>query len=174
MIGLAIDHKPIVGVIYQPTGKRVFAAAPDIGTWVIPPGSAAHRVHGADTSDPTQVRLVASKSHRSAAIDEVKSALGIANELNVGSVGLKLSLIAVAERDLYVNPSSKCKLWDTCGPEALLAHAGGRLSDIHGRALRYDTEDLQHRRGLVASNSHVHDAVIAKLSPLFPEDKAID
>jgi hypothetical protein len=29
-------------------------------------------------------------------IDQVKSALGIANELNIGSVGLKLALIAPA------------------------------------------------------------------------------
>jgi 3'(2'), 5'-bisphosphate nucleotidase len=71
-------------------------------------------------------------------------------------------------RDLYVNPAAKTKAWDTCAPEAILVRAGGRLSDVHGGPIEY-TEELAHKRGLVASNGLVHDEVIAKLSPLFPQ-----
>ena len=112
------------------------------------------------------VRLVASKSHRTPDIDRVKTELGIANEENVGSVGVKLCLIALGVRDLYVNPSAKTKAWDTCAPEAILVQAGGRLSDLFGTPIAYAGE-LAHRRGLVASNGHVHDEVVAKLGPLF-------
>jgi 3'(2'), 5'-bisphosphate nucleotidase len=83
-------------------------------------------------------------------------------------VGLKLAIIAAGERDLYVNPTSHCSSWDTCAPEAILAEAGGRLSDIHGEPLRYDTESVGHDRGLLASNGLLHDAAVAKLAPLFP------
>ena len=38
--------------------------------------------------------MVASKSHRTETIDRVRAELGISDELNVGSVGLKLGLIA--------------------------------------------------------------------------------
>jgi 3'(2'), 5'-bisphosphate nucleotidase len=62
----------------------------------------------------------------------VKSALGIADEMNIGSVGLKLGLIALAERDLYVNPSSKSSAWDTCAPEAILLEAGGASPTSRG------------------------------------------
>ena len=116
----------------------------------------------------SQIRLVASKSHRSAELDKVKQSLGIDNELNVGSVGVKLCLIAMGVRDLYVNPAAKTKAWDTCAPEAILVQAGGRLSDLHGGPIEY-TGELAHHRGLVASNGHVHDEVVAKLSPLFPQ-----
>lgn len=174
MIGLALDARPALGVIYQPTGGRSFAAAPHCGTWLYAPGEEPCKVGVSGTADPAKVRLVSSRSHRDARIDGVKSALGIGNEINVGSVGLKLGLIAVGERDLYVNPSSKCKSWDTCGPEALLAEAGGKLTDINGRALRYDLRDTQHRRGLLASNGAVHAAVVAKLDPIFPVDRPID
>ena len=73
----------------------------------------------------------------------------------------------VGERDLYVNPSPRCSAWDTAGPEALLHEAGGRLSDIRGRPLRYDVQEIAHKSGLIASNGKVHDAAIAKLAPLF-------
>ena len=119
-----------------------------------------------DVSAAADVRLVASKSHRSPQLDDVKRALAIDNELNVGSVGVKLCLIAMGVRDLYVNPAAKTKAWDTCAPEAILARAGGRLSDLFGGAIEYQRE-LAHHRGLVASNGRVHDEVVAKLAPLF-------
>jgi len=78
--------------------------------------------------------------HRTADIDRVKAELGIANELNIGSVGVKLCLIASGARDLYVNPAAKTKAWDSCAPEAILVGAGGRLSDLFGGANR-----LPHR-----------------------------
>ena len=167
MIGLCLDHRPAVGVIYQPIHDRLFAAAPGGGTWLSAPDAAPARARVSDISELADVRLVASKSHRGSSIDQVKSALGVSNELNIGSVGLKLGTIALGERDMYVNPSSKCSSWDTCGPEALLTEAGGRISDIQGEPLRYDTEIIHHARGLLASNGRVHQAAVDRLAPLF-------
>lgn len=168
MIGLCVDHRPAVGVVHQPLHDRLFAAAPGTGTWLIAPDQAPRAVQVSDVAALTEVRLVASKSHRSGAIDQVKSALGVANELNIGSVGLKMALIALGERDLYVNPSSKTSAWDTCAPEALLVEAGGCVSDLKGAPLSYDSREIHNSGGLVASNGKVHDAAIARLGPLFP------
>jgi 3'(2'), 5'-bisphosphate nucleotidase len=167
MIGLCIGGRPQVGVVVQPLHHRIFSAAPGGGAWIEAPDQAPRRVHVSNVGELPNARLVASKSHRDRTIDQVKSALGVSNELNIGSIGLKLGVIALGERDLYVNPSPKCSAWDTCGPEALLHEAGGRLSDIRGRPLRYDVEQIAHKSGLVASNGRVHDAAIAKLAPLF-------
>ena len=65
----------------------------------------AERIHVSDVRERRKIRMVASKSHRTEAIDRVRAELGISDELNVGSVGLKLGLIAEGERDLYVNPA---------------------------------------------------------------------
>jgi 3'(2'), 5'-bisphosphate nucleotidase len=166
MIGLLVDGRPSVGVVYQPVIDRLFFASP-AGAFVTHEGKTT-ALAVSTIASPSEIRLVASKSHRSAELDQVKGALGINNELNVGSVGVKLCLIALGVRDLYVNPAAKTKAWDTCAPEAILARAGGRLSDIHGGAIEY-THELAHKRGLVASNGLVHDEVVAKLSPLFPQ-----
>ena len=166
MIGLLVGGRPSVGVVYQPSLDRMFYATP-AGAFVHHEGQ-TRRLAVSAIASASQIRLVASKSHRSAELDKVKQSLGIDNELNVGSVGVKLCLIAMGVRDLYVNPAAKTKAWDTCAPEAILVQAGGRLSDLHGGPIEY-TGELAHHRGLVASNGLVHDEVVAKLSPLFPQ-----
>lgn len=167
MIGLLIGDRPSVGVVYQPIGDRMYTAAAGRGAWMSAGGAAAERLHVSDVRDPAQIRMVASKSHREAVIDRVRAELGITDELNVGSVGLKLGLIARGERDLYVNPSGHSKLWDVCGPEAILVEAGGRLTDARGAPLAYRGQALGNLRGLIASNGLVHDEVVARLAPLL-------
>jgi len=153
-------------------GPAVARFTPDPSFYASPAGAYVHhegktsRLHVSSIGSASEIRLVASKSHRSAELDKVKGALGIDNELNVGSVGVKLCLIALGVRDLYVNPAAKTKAWDTCAPEAILVAAGGRLTDLFGTPIDY-VGALNHPRGLVASNGLVHDAVIAKIAPLF-------
>jgi 3'(2'), 5'-bisphosphate nucleotidase len=166
MIGLAVAHRPVLGVVYEPVHDRMFRAAGD-ESWFQARSKPPRRLQVSSVIESAEIRLVASKSDRPPKLDEVKSALGIRDELNVGSVGLKLCLIALAERDLYVNPTSHSKVWDTCAPEAILRAAGGRITDVHGEPLHYDTRDVHRRDGLVASNNLVHDEVIARLGPLF-------
>jgi 3'(2'), 5'-bisphosphate nucleotidase len=151
-------------VVHQPTVGRTFFATPDGAFVEINGGRTPLAV--STTSDPTTARLVASASHRSDDIDRVKSTLGISDEQNIGSVGVKLALIAMGVRDLYVNPWPKTKAWDTCAPEAILVAAGGRLTDLFGTPIDY-LGRLDHPRGLIASNGHIHDAVVAKIAPLF-------
>jgi 3'(2'), 5'-bisphosphate nucleotidase len=167
MIGIAIAGLPVLGVVHQPavgTHGRTFFATAEGGAHVIADGALQPLAVSA-VAVASEARLVASASHRSADIDRVKQTLGIDNEQNVGSVGVKLCLIAMGARDLYVNPAAKTKIWDTCAPEAILGRAGGRLTDLFGAAVDY--AELRQTRGLVASNGHVHDEVTGKLGPMF-------
>ena len=164
MIGIVRDGRPVLGVVHQPALDRTFIATPDGGAHVIT-RDGIEPLHVSTVAAAADVRLVASASHRSPDIDRVKQTLGIDDEQNIGSIGVKLCLIAMGLRDLYVNPQAKTKVWDTCAPEAILAGAGGRLTDLFGDPVDY--AELRQPRGLVASNGHVHDEVVAKLSPLF-------
>ncbi|MGN6104522.1 MAG: 3'(2'),5'-bisphosphate nucleotidase CysQ family protein [Kofleriaceae bacterium] len=164
MLGLFVGGRRALGVVHPPAHDRTFYATPE-GAWVREAGAVRPlRVSG--VASAADARLVASKSHRSADLDRVKAQLGIADEENIASVGVKLCLIAAGTFDLYVNPAAKTKAWDTCAPEAILARAGGRLSDLFGAPIDYRGE-LAHRRGLVASNGLIHDEVTGKLGPLF-------
>jgi 3'(2'), 5'-bisphosphate nucleotidase len=174
MIGLLVDDRPALGVVYQPVGDKLYFATRGSGAFVAHGGGAPTRLHVSDVADPAQIRMVASKSHRTEAIDHVRAELGISDELNVGSVGLKLGLIAEGIRDLYVNPAGHSKLWDACGPEAILVEAGGRLSDLSGAPLDYRGRELGNTRGLIASNGVLHAEVVQRLAALFPGGRTRD
>jgi 3'(2'), 5'-bisphosphate nucleotidase len=174
MIGLCVQARPVLGVVYQPTAARLYWATVDGGAWLAEGGGARRLLRVSEVREPSRIRLVASRSHRTPVIDEVRRILQIEDELNIGSVGLKLGLIACGERDLYVNPSSHSSAWDTCAPEAILAAAGGRLTDLEGHPLRYDAEDVRNRKGLIASNGVLHAAVIERLAPLFAAAGALE
>jgi 3'(2'), 5'-bisphosphate nucleotidase len=168
MIGLSIDGRPQVGAVAHPLTYQVYGGIVGAGAWLQKPDGTRTRLRTSTLANPPGIRLVASKTHRTPRVDAVKRALGIVDELNVGSVGLKIGLVSEAARDLYVYTGGRTKIWDTCGPEAILLGAGGRLTDLDGQPLTYDQPDLYNRRGIVASNGPLHDFVITTLAPLVP------
>ena len=120
MIGLCVAGVPTLGVVHQPTIDRTFFRTPDGGAYMLRAGELSPLVVST-VATAGAARLVASASHRTADIDRVKTELGIQDEINVGSVGVKLCLIASGVRDLYVNPSAK-----TNGAGRTCTHVGKR------------------------------------------------
>lgn len=166
LIGLVVDGRPVLGVVYEPCRQRLYFAAPDTPVVCIEGGTACE-IRSSSVSDPTLARLVVSETDRRPAIDVAKARMGIRDESSSGSVGLKLSLIAAGKRDLYINPTGNAKVWDTAAAQAILEAAGGRITDMTGRDLDYGGRDLWHRRGLVAaSNERLHEAALRAVEPL--------
>jgi 3'(2'), 5'-bisphosphate nucleotidase len=168
MVGLAVEGRAVLGVVYQPILDLLYSGIPGEGTRVKDPrGEAALRV--SDAAQPERMELVVSRSHRNPILDRIKTDLGATRERISGSVGLKCGLIARGEADLYLHPAPGTKEWDTCGPEAILAGAGGRMTDCWGRPLVYNQRDVRRRTGLVASNGRCHDLVIRRMAPALAE-----
>jgi len=169
MIGLVVDGRPRVGAVAHPLSGRVYGGIVGQGAWRQDPDGARIELHTSTLERGPGIRLVASKTHRTPRVDAVKQALGITDELNVGSVGLKIGLVSEAARDLYVYTGGRTKIWDTCGPEAILHGAGGKMTDLDGNPLVYDLPELYNRRGIVASNGALHPFVIETLKPHVPK-----
>jgi 3'(2'),5'-bisphosphate nucleotidase len=166
MIGLLVDEEPALGVVYQPRGDRLYRAVRGGGAF-LEEGTSMRRVTVSTIDSIEAMRMVASKSHRDESITRVKQSLGISDEVNVGSVGLKLGLIARGDRELYVNLQAKSKRWDALAPQVILHEAGGRLTDARGRPLDYRAQDLTNRDGLVASNGRLHERIVARIAPIL-------
>lgn len=162
MIGLAIDGVPKLGVVAQPATKKTYAAVVGGEHFVDFQGHRRPLATSTLSSAPG-IRLVASKHHRTPKINAIRARLQIEDEFNTGGVGLKLGLIAENLRDLFVYPGIHTKLWDSCGPQAILEAAGGTLTDLDGAKLRYDTPELHNLRGLVASNGPLHESVLVAI-----------
>ena len=164
MIGLCLDGRPALGAVAQPSTGTLWSGVVGQAAWRDQPDGTRVTLRTSALAEPAGVRIVVSKSRRSPRIDAFRLALGVTDEMNVGSVGMKVALVCQGERDLYLYPGEQTKLWDTCGPEAILTAAGGRMSDMDGRPLVYTKADLNNRSGVVASNGPLHDHVIQALA----------
>ena len=169
MVGLALDGEALLGVVYQPVKEFMYSGIRDEGAWFTTPEGRTP-MHVSHLSDPQNMRLIVSRSHRNPIVDTIKQALGITQERVSGSVGLKCGLIACSEADLYLHPSPGLKEWDTCAPEAILFGAGGQVSDCWGRPFLYNQPDVHRHFGLVASNSEAHARIIAILAPTLARE----
>lgn len=163
-IALAIGGQPVLGVVYQPVKDRLFTAVRGQGAYQVDNGRMA-RLHVSPRKDPGQMCLVASRSHYSRFIEEARILLGIRVVTRVGSVGLKVGLVARGECDLYL-ATTVAKEWDLCAPHALLREAGGTLTNLCGEAIVYNKAEVAECRGLIGSNGLAHRRIVDALAPL--------
>jgi len=174
-VGLAVEGRSALGILYAPATDVLYWAARGHGAWVLRPTSEAdgaakaERLYVTGETELGRMRLAESRSHRGPRMDSLVRALGVRAEVKSHSVGIKVGLLVERQADLYIHLSPKTKQWDTCAPEAVLAEAGGRMTDLWGEPLRYNTADVLNRNGLVASNGAAHDAVVARLGALLEE-----
>jgi 3'(2'), 5'-bisphosphate nucleotidase len=151
-VGLAVAGKATVGVVYRPVGDKLYTGVVGQGAFLEEAG-ARKALRVSDVAEPSTLRLVVSRSHRSKLTDAVAKRLGITQERESGSVGLKCGLLAESVADLYIHTSGKSYRWDNCAPEAVLRAAGGILTDLGGTPYSYDGAELQNHRGLLACNA---------------------
>ncbi|MEP6704140.1 MAG: 3'(2'),5'-bisphosphate nucleotidase CysQ, partial [Acidobacteriota bacterium] len=150
-IGLAIGGEPVVGVVYLPAHDRLYYGSKENGAFLVKEGGEPIRLWAAQETDLSKMSLAVSRNHRSPKISRIISEFGLNREIQRGSVGLKVGLIAEAVCDLYIHLSPRTKFWDTCGPQIILEEAGGRLSDLFGERIRYGISDVQNHGGIVAA-----------------------
>ncbi len=168
-IGLAEECQGVVGVVYQPLTGVLYRAVRGEGTWIERPQFEPERAHVSGNNDLSSMRLAASRSHRSPRMNKVVTRFGFREEVQRGSVGIKVGLLVEQQCDVYIHLSPRTKQWDTCAPEVILTEAGGRMTDLFGYPLNYNVPDVQNRNGLVASNGAAHDQIIETLAPLLDE-----
>jgi 3'(2'), 5'-bisphosphate nucleotidase len=168
-IGLAEDGQCVLGVVYQPLPGVLYRAVRSEGTWIERPNFDLMRATVSQTHVLPDMRLAASRSHRSPRMNQVVQSFGFKEEVRRGSVGIKIGLLIEQQCDVYIHLSSRTKQWDTCAPEVVLTEAGGRITDLFGYPLNYNVPDVQNRNGLIASNGAAHDQIIETLAPLLNE-----
>jgi 3'(2'), 5'-bisphosphate nucleotidase len=168
-IGLAIDGDPVVGVVYLPAHDRLYYGSKGHGSFLVKDGGPASRLHVSDNTDFAEMNMAVSRDHRSPKINRIVSEFGLKSEIQRGSVGLKVGLIAEAVCDLYIHLSPRTKFWDTCGPQIILEEAGGRMTDLFGERIRYGISDVQNHGGILAANGAAHQKITRTLRPLLDE-----
>lgn len=168
-IGLAVRGKVVAGAVYQPDRDILYRAVTGDGAWIETKDAAPRRMSVSTQTNPSEMVLASSRSHPSPRMQRVREVFGFKNEMQRGSVGVKIGLITEQQADLYLHLSPSTKQWDTCAPEIILTEAGGRLTDLFGQPLRYNGVRIDNRNGIVATNGAAHEMVIEGLKPLLQE-----
>ncbi|CAD6191419.1 unnamed protein product [Caenorhabditis auriculariae] len=152
LIGIAYKGRPVAGVIHQPyfqeSGRTIWAIQ-GCGVHGVTPATGL----GAPTGSKV---VVTTRSHLSESVTGALDALkqrGLADSVEkVGGAGYKV-LKVLEGCAAYVFASAGCKKWDTCAVEAVLAAAGGRLSDVSGRDIRYEPSVQKNNTGGVLATA---------------------
>lgn len=160
MIGLAVRGRAALGVVVMPTTGEAIAGRPGAGAFLEEASGARRPLRVSAVSDPREATIIVSRSHRPRIVEPLTARLGITKVTVCGSVGVKVARVATAEADLYVHGGGGAKRWDTCAPEAVLVAAGGRFTDLDGAPVDYTSADLAQRKGILASNGALFDAVL--------------
>jgi 3'(2'), 5'-bisphosphate nucleotidase len=139
-IALVEDSRPTMGVVLAPATGDIFVGDA-AGAW------SAKVVNGALVDRrPIQVghlprpRIVASRSHGHAALEQLCRTLDVESDVSVGS-SLKFCLLARGDAQLYPRFTPTCE-WDTAAGQAVLEAAGGAVLTLDGRPMRYGKGEL--------------------------------
>jgi len=145
-IALVDGHLPVLGVVHVPatgvtyTGDRRESVG-EPGAWVARPTEAPSRI-AVRRADLRHLTVVASKDHAGPRVKAFLSQLEGAEIASMGS-SLKFCLVAEGQADFYprVVPTME---WDTAAAQCIVEAAGGKVTDLEGRRLEYNKDDLRN------------------------------
>lgn len=160
MIALVENNKPILGIIYWPTEEKLFLAQKGQGAFQQNQGSWT-KISVSDISKLEKCRAVGSRHHISEKEHNLLTLLKVSKFTSKGS-SLKVADISCGLAELYFTTTNKMKQWDTCASYCLISEAGGKMTDMKGNELKYNTENLNHENGLLVTNGLIHDEIIKK------------
>jgi len=170
MIGLAIDGKSVLGVVFAPAKDELYWAVKGKGAF-LQHGGETRQIHVRE-AESDKLILVTRNTKDLRKEDVLVTELGISNIVPAGSIGVKLGLIATGRADLHINTNFLASQWDTCAPEIILEEAGGIMTDLKGDALVYNKKELAHIFGFFsASNIKLHKTIFEKIDRIVKKHK---
>lgn len=177
LVGLCIDETPVLGVVHEPARPRT-AWAIDTAhdrralevDGALPSGPDDPRARALCPSDRplSSARLAAGRIFPLTRAHAIRRVLQIAPDRvrTVGSVGLRIAMVARGEADVYVQPPGRTRAWDTCAASVLATAAGAAVRDILGAPLRYPPTSTSHRVGVVVAQPGVEAEVLRRVALL--------
>lgn len=157
----------------SPTGPKgvLFHAIRGQGAFAAPlEGGAARRIHVRDVTDPASMLILASveTAHGDPAlIDRIVRDLHLGGLVRIDSQ-VKYGALARGDAEFYVRPRNhpdrRENVWDHAPGVLLVVEAGGKATDLDGKALDFTTgRKMLNNRGVLVSHGPSHATLLAAL-----------
>jgi len=149
-LGLLIDRKPALGLVYDPIRDECFAARAGVGAWLN--GRPLH-CHPAGVSLRKGIAVVDFKRLSPALAGALVARPPYCSQRNFGSVALEWCWLAANRFQVYLH--GKQQLWDYAAGVLVLAEAGGMAESLEGEPIY--TPALQARSAVAACDAALFD-----------------
>ncbi|CAK8691296.1 unnamed protein product [Clavelina lepadiformis] len=155
MVCVAVKGKPTIGIVHKPFEKKTY------WSWV------GHGSNIDDNSQSDSKSIIVSRSHQGEVESIAHDAFGDdASVIPAGGAGYKSLALFEGTASVYVH-TTQIKKWDICAGNAILRHAQGRMTTLHGEEIDYSASGSPvNNDGLVAA-IHNHDVYLEKLGKIL-------
>ncbi len=164
MVAFVADGEAVAGVVLEPAAGRLTYAARGAGCWRRDAGGEPARTQVTPAATLPEAVLVQSHTDPARGPSRPVRQLRPRAVVETYSAGIKLARVARGEADLYVSTYDVMNDWDIAAGHILVTEAGGRITNLSGRPLRYGAANPKHHGGLLASNGALHDTALAALA----------
>ena len=135
-IALMEAGRPILGIVHAPVSQQCHWAWRGGGAWMSEGEAEPAPIRARPWDKEAGVKVVVSRSHPSPRVKRWLDALEWRHStLPVGS-SLKMCIIARGEADIYPRLGDT-SLWDIAAADCVVSEAGGAITDLDGKPLRY-------------------------------------
>lgn len=161
-IGLVVEGKPVVGVVYDPLREEMFSAVAGTGTMLN--GVPCRVSQVPELGEALLASGFPTGAYRGKNAEQIRRFGHHARNVRaLGSAALHMAYVAAGRIDGFWE--NDLNAWDLCAGAVLVAEAGGLVTDAEGNRFSLST------RHVVATNGRLHDHLLRDLDvsrPLIP------
>jgi len=151
-VALIEREAPVLGVVHAPALDVTYVAAHGVGATKQQGDWPPKPIHVADYRRG-MLKVVVSRSHAGPETESLLRTLGPVESISIGS-SLKLCLVAEGAAHFYprLGPTME---WDVAAAQCVVEEAGGSVTDLDGRPLRYNKPSLKNPHFVVCGDPPV-------------------
>jgi len=155
-IALTFQGQPVMGVIYVPVKDELYYAVKDNGAFL-----GDKQITVTKKNNFSDMVLVTSRSHAANNIAALKDYIGFKDMIISGS-SLKGCLVASGAAEAYIR-LGPVNEWDICAMDIIAREAQAKMTDLNGKPLIYNKQNVLIDSGFLVSNGSVHDQILEKI-----------
>lgn len=152
-VNIALVHKKevILGVIYVPVNDELYYATKNNDSYLD-----NNKITVSNINNQNEMIMVKSRTHASEKLLTI-----IKNFKDTISKGSSLKGCIIAKGDAQIYPRlGPVNEWDICAMDIIIKEAGGILTDLKGKGLKYNKENPLITSGFLVSNNTIHKKLL--------------